>query len=170
MVHLKFQSFDLALDDKRALARILTECLAATLALSEDERHLCTLQFVPYRAEDMAVGGQLARDGKWTEDGKSPLYQLEVSHSGVSRRDRKRLSKLFTDELARYLGLDTEAQRLKIRIDFRELDPKDVSVGGVWLSSLVKNGMQLVIEKVQARLSEQNGDGGKDVAGPRPLS
>lgn len=165
MIHVRFQSFDLALDDKRALARSLTDCIAATLALSAEERDLCTVQFAPYRAEDVAVGGRLAHDGKWTEDGKSPLYQLEISHSGIGRRDRKRLGKLLTEELARYLGLGTDAQRLKIRIDFRELDPKEVAVGGMSLSSFLKNGMQLVIEKVQARLAD-NGEPAKTPAGP----
>lgn len=151
-MYLKLLSFDLALDDKRALAAKLTDCVARTLALSEREREFCVVQFAPYRAEDIAVSGQLAHDGKNVEDGKSPLYHLDVSHHGVTRRQRKQLIRALTQELAQHLDLRTEQQQLKIRIDFRELDPKEYAIGGVWLSSFVKSGMGFVVRKVKAGL------------------
>lgn len=151
-MYLKLLSFDLALDDKRALAAKLTDCVTRTLSFSEREREFCIVQFEPYRSEDVAVGGRLAHDGKNIEDGKSPFYYLEVSHHRLAGRQRKQLIRSLTRELSEHLDLQSEWQRLKVRIEFRELDPKEYAIGGVSLSSFVKNGMDFVVQKVRARL------------------
>jgi phenylpyruvate tautomerase PptA (4-oxalocrotonate tautomerase family) len=139
---LKLVSFDLALEDKRALARSLTDIAMRVFGAPDQQRDLFTVQFAAYRAEDVAVGGTLAHDGKGTEDGKSPLYLLDIHHAGASRREKKQLARECTDAIARQLGVESESQRLKIRVRFAEGDRKDFAIAGLWLSTFLKNSGQ----------------------------
>jgi phenylpyruvate tautomerase PptA (4-oxalocrotonate tautomerase family) len=133
MPYLRLYSPELSLDQKRRIARELTEAMMKILHQKEDERYWCTLQFVPYRLEDFAVGGRLAYDSMQAD------YYLEYGDHHLTQERREKIAQGLTPLLAELLDLKpTETHR--IQIQFKPFDTRDLTIGGTALSRFLKTG------------------------------
>jgi hypothetical protein len=91
MFSMRLHAPELGIDRKRALAQALTDAvtrLRPTVPAGE-----CTVQFVPYRLDDVAVGGVLVFDSN------EPAFILEVHGAavdeGLGRELRALLARLL---------------------------------------------------------------------------
>lgn len=68
MPGLRFYSPELSVEQKRIMAKELTEAVVSSLKLLEQGRNWTIVQFMPFKLENFAIGGRLMVD---TQD---PFY------------------------------------------------------------------------------------------------
>lgn len=127
MPHLKLTAPPLSVEQKRRIARELTEATGRALDLPGHELAWTTVRFAPLALEDLAVGGTLACD---TLD---PAYELEFAEPGLSREQKILVVRTLTPLLARLFGIGPEKFH-KIAIRFTTYELADQAVGGRFVS------------------------------------
>ena len=140
MPYLKFYTPELSVSKKRRIAKELTRATMRSFQLSPEDRDRCTVHFVPFRMEDMAIGGKLMIDAP------DPDYLLEVTDRQLTAEKKKTFVETVTPLLIRLLEMERKswiarllvrsAVAWKINIQFIEYKPEDSAIGGKFLSEL----------------------------------
>jgi phenylpyruvate tautomerase PptA (4-oxalocrotonate tautomerase family) len=123
MSFLRLYSPELSTEQKRLIARGLTDGVIRSLHLPVQARTAITIHFLPFRLEDVAVGGELLSDAGPAN------YLLEISDRGLTREKKDALNRDLTPLLARLLDLEMD-QWGKVFLVFRNVEPHDIAVGG----------------------------------------
>lgn len=123
MPYLRLYSPELSVEQKRSIARELTDGVLRALHLPEQARSWTTVHFMPFQPEDMAIGGELVLDTG------QPDYHLEIVDRALSRDKKSALNRDLTPLLARLLGVPDD-QRNRIHLIFRSYEPHDMAIGG----------------------------------------
>jgi phenylpyruvate tautomerase PptA (4-oxalocrotonate tautomerase family) len=123
MMCLRLYSPELSQQQRRIVARDLTNGVIRALHLPEQARAGITIHFMPYRLDDIAVGGEILSDLAEAD------HIVEISDRGLTWEKKDALNREMTPLLARLLGLEL-AQTSKINLIFRNYEPHDVAVGG----------------------------------------
>ncbi len=119
----------LRIEQKRALARALTDTVLHALKMPESRRSWWTVQFVSFDLQDLAIGGVLGVD-----PGKVDYY-LTVSAPGLRRDQKEALARELTHAIAAQLAIPNE-QLYRINLRFCDYNQEDVAVGGQIVSHL----------------------------------
>jgi phenylpyruvate tautomerase PptA (4-oxalocrotonate tautomerase family) len=127
MSYLRLSSIDLPLEQKREIARQLTNKVSELLPDEKKER--CTVHFQAFRPEDCAIGGQLIIDGR------APHFHLEFSFPVLPKMKKRELVNELTPLLGRLLGLRPNELH-RVSVIFSDYDPQDFAVGGKFLSEM----------------------------------
>lgn len=123
MPYLKLYAPEFSFEQKKIMAAELTDCIVTALALPQTARDQVTIQFMPYRLENMAIGGRLLSE---TE---APDYHLEFYDTALTPHKKEALARQLIPLVMEQLGLHpTEADRLSIL--FRSCHPGDLAMGG----------------------------------------
>jgi len=141
---LRFHSTELSLDQRRMVARELTDAMARARRLEGPERDWCTVHFMPFAPDEVAIGGTLIADGK------VPEFWLELSDHGLGRRDKRRLVKALTGAVVRAFDLPPE-ERYRISIVFRDYDAGDLAIGGTFVNEMWKQAVEAFYRRVLRR-------------------
>jgi phenylpyruvate tautomerase PptA (4-oxalocrotonate tautomerase family) len=123
MTYLRLFSPELSAQQKRIMARGLTDGVIRALHLPDQARAGITIHFMPYRLDEIAVAGELLSDAAQAD------HFVEISDRGLTEEKRAALNRELTPLLARLLGLEL-AQLCKVHLVFRNYEPHDVAVGG----------------------------------------
>jgi len=123
MSFLRLYSPELTPEQKCLIARGLTDGIIRALHLPVQARAAITIHFLPFRLEDVAVGGEMLSDSGPAN------YLLEISDRGLTREKKDALNRELTPLLARLLDLEMD-QLGKIYLVFRNFEPHDMAVGG----------------------------------------
>lgn len=105
MAYMRLHAPELGIDRKRAVAQALTGLVLTSSPGLAPER--CTVQFVPYHLDDVAVGGVLVFDSN------EPQYTLEVFAPETHLR-QKDLARDLGDLLARLLGCGPDSVHVRL--------------------------------------------------------
>jgi phenylpyruvate tautomerase PptA (4-oxalocrotonate tautomerase family) len=135
MPYLRLHCPELPAKQKKRIAKELTAVTMRVFRLPGDFPNRCTLQFMPFRLEDLAVGGKLLSEGG------DPDYYLEVSHSNLKDEQKRVFVAEVTPLLARLLNLEsrswlarllriTDPPLFRISILFNQYDDGSLAVGG----------------------------------------
>jgi len=127
MSYLRIYTPELPVDLKRQIAKEVTDALVRSLELPEDYRLHTTIHFIPFRPEDMAVGGELAVDNDELH------YQVEVYDRYLMPPKKRVMAAELTAVLGRLLGLGSEKLG-NIYVRFCEYALDDLSIGGIFLN------------------------------------
>jgi phenylpyruvate tautomerase PptA (4-oxalocrotonate tautomerase family) len=130
MPGLRFYSPELPVEQKSIIAKELTEAVARSLNLQESGRNWTIVQFMPFKLENVALGGRLMN-----LDAANPFYYLEILDSGWNREKKETLVRELTPLLAKLLNLEP-AQLYKLSILFQEYNPEDMARAGRFLSEM----------------------------------
>ena len=141
MPYLRLFCPELTVKQKKLIAKELTNAATRSFKLTKDYRNRCTVQFVQFELEDVAL------DGKLVSDGGEPDYLLEVSYRKLSEAPKRAFVREATSSLAKLLNLKrrswlarllriTDPPLFRISILFREHSDDDFAVGGRFLSEL----------------------------------
>jgi phenylpyruvate tautomerase PptA (4-oxalocrotonate tautomerase family) len=123
MSFLRLYSPELSTEQKRLIARSLTDGIIRSLHLPVQAQAEITIQFLPFRLEDVAVGGELLSDSGPAN------YLLEIADRGLTREKKDALNRDLTPLLGRLLDLEMD-QWGKVYLVFRNYEPHDIAVGG----------------------------------------
>jgi phenylpyruvate tautomerase PptA (4-oxalocrotonate tautomerase family) len=117
-------------DAKRAAATVLTDAVQRALQIPDEARDWTTVHFIPYRPEDLAVGGTLGVDGTPSE------YYIDYIDMDINQRAKDELAKGLTAALAESLGL-SQKDYGRINFRFQGVSPDDIAMGGRFVRSLL---------------------------------
>jgi len=129
MPGLRFYSPELPIGQNKIMAQELTETVARSLNLLESGRNWTIIQFMPFKVENLAIGGSLM-----TETQK-PYYYLEILDSGLTQENKETLLRDLTPLLAELLNLGPQ-ELYKLSILFLEYKPEDMARAGRFLSQM----------------------------------
>jgi len=132
MPYLRLTLPETTVDKKREIAAELTSAVTRALVLPDEARDWTTVQFLPYSAEDFAVGGKLAADGGAID------YHLEISDRSLTQPMRERIVAEVTPLLVRLLGLKDD-ERFKVNILFHSYSLDDLAIGGYFLRDIERH-------------------------------
>ncbi|MBV8883846.1 MAG: hypothetical protein JO235_07575 [Chroococcidiopsidaceae cyanobacterium CP_BM_RX_35] len=127
MPGLRFYSPELSVQEKRILAKELTEEIVCSLNLQVEYCNWTFIQFIPYELEDFAVGSKLIIDTQ------NPWYYLEIVERDLTIEKKEVVARNLTSLLGKLLKLKTE-ELYKINILFLEYRPEDMARAGKLLS------------------------------------
>lgn len=123
MPYLKIYAPDFSFEQKKIMAAELTDCIALALDLPEAERDRITIHFLPYRLENMAIGGRLLSE---TEE---PDYHLEFYDAALTQPKKEKLLRYLMPLMLEQLGLPPSGAG-RLNILFRACQPDDLAIGG----------------------------------------
>ena len=103
MPYLRLHCPALPLKEKKLIAKELTNATMRHFRLTKSYANRCTMQFVPFELEDIAI------DGKLLSAGGEPDYHLEVSYRNLSEEQKKTYAREVTPLLARLLNVKTRS-------------------------------------------------------------
>jgi phenylpyruvate tautomerase PptA (4-oxalocrotonate tautomerase family) len=129
MPYLRFYTPELTVEQKRDIARDITEAMLRALRLPLEARDWTIVHFFPFSPENYAVGGVLSSDSGVVD------YHLEVSDRSLTQPMRERIVAEVTPTLVRLLGLKDD-DRFKINIIFRSYSLDDLAIGGFFLRDI----------------------------------
>jgi hypothetical protein len=123
MLCLRIHAPDFPFEQKKIMAAELTDAVASSLGLPPEARQHLAIEFIPYRLENMAVGGRLLSE---TEE---PSYQLEFQGFPLTPRQQEALSEQLMPLLLELLHLPP-SERERIAFLFQEQARGSVALGG----------------------------------------
>ncbi len=126
---LRLYSPELPLNQKRRIARELTDMLVHVLDLSEYQRHYCMIYFISMGLEEIAVGGKLLCDTRGYE------YYLDIYERDLTLSKKQLLLEECTSLLRHLLNLSSE-NLSKIHILFHEYKSEDFAIGEKFLNQV----------------------------------
>lgn len=129
MPGLRFYSPELPVEEKRIIAKELTEAVVRSLNLHEEGRYWTLVHFMPFKLEDFAIGGTLVADSQ------NPCYYLEITERDLTPEKKETLVRELTRVLANLFNLGPD-QLYKINIIFLEYKPEDMAREGRFLSQM----------------------------------
>src|SRR5437588_1645754 len=143
MPYLRLHCPALPVKDKKIIAKELTNATMRYFRLTKSYANRCTVQFVPFELEDIAI------DGKLLSAGGEPDYHLEVSYRKLSEEQKQTYAREVTPLLARLLNVKTRSwlERLlrvtdpplfRVSIQFHAYGDDDYALGGRLLSEVGK--------------------------------
>lgn len=134
MPYLRITCPELSSEQKRAIAQQLTQEINDLFYSSkggpsrEELRSHTTVHFMPYKNDDVYIGGQTTQERDGTD------LTLELSDWNMSVKQQKKVAEHLTPVLAKLFGVkDLES----VNIRFHSYPPTDFSVGGKLISELV---------------------------------
>lgn len=140
MPYMLLHSLDLPLDKKREIARELASAVIAALQLPEMTRKWTTVQFAPFRLEDVAIAGQLAADTHTAD------YHLDYHDRRLTYEKKAALVQRLTPLLARLLNVPPD-QLDMINILFYAYEPDDMAIGGRFISDMERQRPYEALER-----------------------
>lgn len=129
MPRLCIRSLALPREVKRTLATELTETIVETRHLTGAERDGCVIEFRPFAADDLAIGGRLVSNGRPAE------VELSYRDSALGAKEKTKLARRLSETVARVLEMEGPALR-RISFVFEQLNDRDHAFGGVLQSEL----------------------------------
>lgn len=111
MPHLRIYTPDISFEQKKIMAAELTDALAAAFRIALVDRESISIQFIPYRLENVALGGRLISE---TEE---PVYRLELFASEPTPAAQQSLRESLFPLSLELMGLPpSESHRLSLAI------------------------------------------------------
>ena len=123
MPYLRIHAPELSFEQKKIMAAELTDAILTILERPPEARDYATIQFIPYRLENMAVGGRLLSE---TEE---PSYQLEFHSFPLTQQQKDVLVQRLMPLLLDLLHLPPSAQD-RITLLFEAHTADNVVFGG----------------------------------------
>lgn len=127
MPGLRFYSPELSVEEKRTLAKELTQEIISSLNLPAELSNWTLIHFVPYKLEEFAVGGNLILGSQ------GPWYFLEITERDWTLEKKETIVHNLTLLLGKLLNLKSE-ELYKINIILLEYKPEDMARAGKLLS------------------------------------
>lgn len=117
MPYLRIHSPEVSFEQRKIMATELTDAIITALQLTNHTREEVTIHFIPYRLENMAVGGRLLCE---TE---APIYRLEFFGAPLPSIKQQQLKHHVLTQALELLGLSpSESHRLTLSV-FEQAEP-----------------------------------------------
>jgi phenylpyruvate tautomerase PptA (4-oxalocrotonate tautomerase family) len=123
MPYLRVCSLELPREVKRTLATELTETIVETRHLGVADRDSCTICFLAFAPDDLAIGGKLVANGR------VPDVQLEYRDHDLAWKDKRKLARRLTATVARVLALEGD-DLARVNVLFCDYNARDFAVAG----------------------------------------
>ncbi len=94
----------LTLEQKKIIAKEVTEAILQALHLPEEARNWTTIQFNAFNLEDMVIGGELLSE----HNDKAADYHILIRERNLDERKKKALVDKLTPLFARIFNLNEE--------------------------------------------------------------
>lgn len=132
MPYLRIYSPELAVDAKREIVKDLTEVVTHSLELPQKAANWCTIHFIHYRLEDLAIGGQLVIDNQHIS------YRIELFYHDIKTNNKEKIVNNLTEAFGRHLNLGQE-KLYTINVIIKEYNPKNYAIGGKFITDYHNN-------------------------------
>jgi phenylpyruvate tautomerase PptA (4-oxalocrotonate tautomerase family) len=129
MPFVRLYSPKLPLAKRKQIVKEFTQVLLDALHLPPEAIDYCTIQFSPFKLDEMAVGGKLLSENRKKKE-RGADYTMEVHERNLDAEKRQALVTGLTGALARVLKIKPE-RIWSINILIQEYNPStDFAVGG----------------------------------------
>jgi phenylpyruvate tautomerase PptA (4-oxalocrotonate tautomerase family) len=130
MPYIRLYVPELSADQKREVAKDLTDSVIGALRMPEEARDWLTIHFVTYAAEDLAVGGKLVADGG------APEFYVDYIDLDINQRIKDDLASAVSASIGRAFRLQP-GQMGRINFRFQSVSPDEIAMGGHFVRKLI---------------------------------